>query len=109
MAGLMQLIEVGAQDIYLIGNISVLQSKQIIEWQHELISFEQSNNAICQITLDLIDISSGVCKCLQCKNIFDYSAYKQWINTNKTCPVCRNRDIEYKYYTPMIETIGLAK
>jgi len=107
--GLMQLVAYGAQDIYLMRNISALQSKQIIQWKNEIISFKIPKKTKCPITFDLINISSGVCKCLQCRNIFDYSAYKQWINTNKTCPVCRNRDIEYKYYTPRIETIYLAK
>ena len=97
VGGLMQLVPYGASDFYLTRNISALQSNQIIEWQHEIISFELSNNSICPITIDLIDISSGVCKCLKCRNIFDYSAYKQWIDSKGTCPVCRTCDIEYKY------------
>ncbi len=69
------------------------------EWQVGMISFEIPNNTTCPIMFDEIDIARGVCKCVQCNNIFGYSAYRQWIETSRHCPVCRNRNIEYKYYT----------
>jgi hypothetical protein len=76
------------------------------EWQVSVISFEIPNNTTCPITFDGINVSNGVCKCIQCNNIFVYSAYRQWIETSRHCPLCRNRNIEYKYYTPDGEIVN---
>lgn len=72
---------------------------QPTNWQVSIIDFEIPLGTICPITFDEIDIAGGVCKCTQCNNIFGYSAYRQWIETSRNCPVCRNRNIENKYYT----------
>jgi hypothetical protein len=76
-------------------------------WQVSIIDFEIPLGTICPITFDEIDIAGGVCKCIQCNNIFGYSAYRQWIETSRSrnCPVCRNSNIENKYYTPNGEPI----
>jgi hypothetical protein len=73
--------------------------QQPANWQVSIIDFEIPLESICPITFDEIDIACGVCKCIQCNNIFGYSAYRQWIETSRNCPVCRNRNIENKYYT----------
>jgi hypothetical protein len=96
--GLMQLIAYGAQDI------SEYIFEQSIEWKNEIISFKIPKKTKCPITFDLINISNGVCKCLQCRNLFDYPAYKEWIDNNTTCPVCRTSNIEYTYYTRTIKS-----
>jgi hypothetical protein len=75
------------------------RTQQPTNWQVSIIDFEIPLGTICPITFDEIDIAGGVCKCTQCNNIFGYSAYRQWIDTSRNCPVCRNRNIENKYYT----------
>lgn len=75
------------------------------EWQADIISFEIPINAICPITFDTIDYSRGVCKCMQCSNLFGYSAFRQWITSQQKCPLCRSGNIEYKYYTTSGETV----
>ena len=73
--------------------------QQPTNWQVSIIDFEIPLGITCPITFDEINIAYGVCKCSQCNNIFGYSAYRQWIETSRNCPVCRNRNIENKYYT----------
>lgn len=75
------------------------------EWQADVISFEISINAICPITYDTIDYSKGVCKCMQCSNVFGYNAFRRWITSQQKCPLCRSSNIDYKYYTLSGETV----
>ena len=64
--GLMQLVAYGAQDIYLMRNISALQSNQIIKWKNEIISFKIPKKTKCPITFDLINISNALCFFIVC-------------------------------------------
>ena len=75
------------------------RTQQPANWQVSIIDFEIPLGITCPITFDEINIAYGVCKCSQCNNIFGYSAFRQWIETSRNCPVCRNRNIENKYYT----------
>jgi len=69
------------------------------QWIVGKIEFPILPDVMCPIMYELIDISKGVCKCNQCNNIFGYDAFKQWIFTNRICPLCRNNNIENKYYS----------
>jgi hypothetical protein len=69
-------------------------------WTVCTLDFEVPQSTICPIAYDIINISEGVCKCSQCNNIFGYMAFRKWITTNYKCPICRNANIQYKYYTP---------
>ena len=59
------------------------------------------NKIICPITNDLINIDNGISRCNSCNNIFDFLAFKTWIETSAhhNCPICRNFNIQYNYYT----------
>jgi len=69
------------------------------QWIVGKIEFPILPDVMCPIMHEPIDMSKGVCKCNQCNNIFGYNAFKHWISTNRICPLCRNNNIENKYYT----------
>jgi len=76
-----------------------ISSPGVIQWIVGKIDFQVLPDVMCPIRYEPIDISKGVCKCNQCNNIFGYNAFKQWISKNRMCPLCRNTNIENKYYT----------
>ena len=78
------------------------------QWIVGKIEFPILPDIMCPIMYEPIDMSKGVCKCNQCNNIFGYNAFKQWISTNRICPLCRNNNIENKYYTISGEPITLT-
>jgi hypothetical protein len=64
----------------------------------------------CSISYEPIDVSNGICKCNQCNNIFGYEAFKIWITQRtRSCPLCRNTNIEEKYYTITGEPISFRR
>ena len=78
-------------------------------WTVCKINFDIPNNSICPITYEIIDIMQGICKCNQCNNIFGYNAFNRWITEQaRNCPICRNTNIENKYYTVSGEHIGIG-
>jgi len=80
-----------------------------ILWTVCKINFDIPNNSICPITYEIIDIMQGICKCNQCNNIFGYNAFNRWITEQaRNCPLCRNTNIENKYYTVSGEHIGIG-
>jgi hypothetical protein len=60
-----------------------------------------TNEIICPITRELLNIDNGISRCNSCNNIFDFPAFKTWIETSAhhNCPICRNFNIQYNYYT----------
>lgn len=82
------------------------QQPAVIQWIVGKIDFPISEDINCPIMYEPIDISQGVCKCNRCNNIFGYNAFKIWITEqSRSCPVCRNTNIENKYYTVSGEPI----
>ena len=96
--GLMQLLAYGFQDIDFFKTKSI-ETIESIEWQVNKITFEIPINAICPISLEVLQKQNGLCKCLECKNVFGYYAYKKWIEIWNNCPLCRTKNIEHNYYT----------
>ena len=82
------------------------QQPAVIQWIVGKIDFPISEDINCPIMYEPIDISQGVCKCNRCNNIFGYNAFKIWITEqSRSCPICRNTNIENKYYTVSGEPI----
>ena len=82
------------------------QQPVVIQWVVGKIDFLISEDINCPIMYQPIDISQGVCKCNRCNNLFGYNAFKIWITEqSRSCPVCRNTNIENKYYTVSGEPI----
>lgn len=76
------------------------QPVQLQPWTVCKIDFPILPDIDCPILYQPIDVSNGICKCNQCNNIFGYDAFKTWINQqSRSCPLCRNTNIETKYYT----------
>lgn len=76
------------------------QQQTVVQWVVGKIDFVIPIDIKCSIMYEPIDISQGVCKCNRCDNIFGYNAFKIWVTEqSRSCPICRNTNIENKYYT----------
>ena len=68
-------------------------------WQLKPLDFEIPSDAICPITHDLLDADEdGIYKCGCCNNLIGYNAMLAWIASNRSCPLCRSRDINNYFY-----------
>ena len=75
-------------------------------WQLKPLDFEIPSDAICPITHDPLDtVGDGIYKCGACNNLIGYSAMKTWIASNRSCPLCRSRNINYNYYKICIDLV----
>jgi len=69
-----------------------------IQWICEPITFDIPTDTICPITHDTLNPEEGIYKCITCNNLIDFNAFKTWIAGNRSCPLCRTRDISNIYY-----------
>lgn len=69
-----------------------------MQWICEPITFDIPADTICPITHDTLNPEEGIYKCITCNNLIDFNAFKTWIDGNRSCPLCRTRDISNIYY-----------
>jgi len=68
------------------------------QWICEPITFDIPTGTICPITHDNLNPEEGIYKCITCNNLIDFNAFNTWIASNRSCPLCRTRDISNIYY-----------
>jgi hypothetical protein len=80
---------------------SILQQSLLTngtQWICEPITFDIPANTICPIMHDALNPEEGIYKCITCNNLIGLNAFKTWIAGNRSCPLCRTRDIINIYY-----------
>ncbi len=120
--GIMQLLQYGAQDIYLMGNINQAHNEVSNYELNEMVTIfdnlvfhvEDNNNwfqysrelktseinKICPISLKRIQKNDTYCLCINCDTMFSAEELKKQLCINNKCPCCLHEwtvNIEYVY------------
>ena len=73
-----------------------------ITWNVLPLDFDVPVDLMCPILHEPINlVDDGVYKCITCRNLFGFNAFKTWIeqsSSRRSCPVCRTQDIVHIYY-----------
>ena len=86
--GIMQLIAMGRQDIYLTGSRP----------QWTCAPRGAMNNSTCPITLSEITHDVEYSTCDTCRYNISFNALVDWLNVKAECPCCRSRWTNYVKY-----------
>lgn len=81
--------ETGNDPVSLPPPTRIHNSTNTIEWKYENIPINNERNTMCPISHEELIPNCKYCCCHQCKTKFDEQRLKTWLNSRKTCPICR--------------------
>lgn len=74
-------------------NLSNQNMKYLLSYKLKYMKFSDIQNPLntqCTITLQNFENNSYIGYIEDCNHIFDYTAIKNWLKNNYTCPICRH-------------------